>query len=98
MADTNLPSPTAEPLTLRRFIGQALGLAVIMLASLGGYLIVLKLRGPAALAETYLPWDEAIAFNPSWVWVYLIPYVIGPVVIGFMRRSTFNWYVTRGLL
>ena len=90
--------PQEEPLTLRRFVFQALGLAAIMVSSLAGYLLVLNLRGPAALFETYLPWDDAVAFNPVWVWVYLIPYIIGPIVIGIMRRSTFNWYVSRGLV
>lgn len=86
-----------EPRTFRRFVYQSLGLAAIMVASLSGYLLVLKIRGPAAQVETYLPWDEIVAFQPGWVWVYLVPYLVGPVVIGLMRRSTFNWYVTRGL-
>src|SRR5207302_594373 len=35
--------------------------------------------------------------RPAWVWVYLLPYLIGPVALGIVRGSTFRWYVTRGL-
>jgi membrane-associated phospholipid phosphatase len=89
--------PRTEQRSLGRFLFQAIALAGIMLASLGGYLTVLYLRGPAASLETYLPWDEWIPFHHAWVWVYLLPYLIGPVVIGLMTRDTFRWYVSRGL-
>jgi hypothetical protein len=79
-------------------IWQAVVLTAIMLASLGGYLLVLKWRGPDANIITYTRWDELIPFRPGWVWVYLIPYIIGPVVIGSFRRETFHWYVKRGLV
>lgn len=85
------------PLTLRRFLGQALGLAALMLVSLGGYLTVLYWRGHDAAITTYISWDDAIPYQPGWVWVYLIPYLVGPVVIGVMRASTFRWYVLRAL-
>jgi membrane-associated phospholipid phosphatase len=77
---------------------QALVLTAIMLASLGGYLLVLKWRGPDARLTTHTTWDDVIPFRPGWVWVYLIPYVIGPIVIGSFRRETFRWYVQRGLV
>lgn len=87
-----------EQRNVRQFIVQCLGLAAIMVASLAGYLVVLKVRGPAALFETYVAWDDAIPFNAAWVWVYLIPYIVGPIVVGLLRRSTFRWYVCRGLV
>jgi hypothetical protein len=88
----------SERPTLATALWQAVVLAAIMLGSLGGYLLVLKWRGPDARFVTYTTWDDAIPFLPSWVWVYLIPYVIGPLVIGFFRRETFHWYVKRGLV
>src|SRR5262245_44596892 len=89
--------PPEEPLTLRRYLRQALGLAAIMFTALSGYLIVLKWRGNDNPIETYREWDELIPYQPGWVWVYLIPYIIGPIVIGFMRPQTFRWFVVRGL-
>ncbi len=84
--------------TLRRFIVQAVALAVIMLSSLGGYLAVLYWRGPDAQLVTHSSWDDFFPFQPAWVWVYLIPYLIGPVIIGLLSRATFMWYVKRGLV
>ncbi|MBI3409791.1 MAG: phosphatase PAP2 family protein [Planctomycetes bacterium] len=94
MNDANL----RPPLTWRRFLGQALGLAALMCVSLGGYLVVLKWRGWDAQIVTYTSWDDFIPYQPAWVWVYLIPYVIGPVAIGLIRPATFRWYVSRGLI
>lgn len=84
--------------TLRRFLFQAATLAFIMLASLSLYLIVLKWRGPAVAAITYTTWDEYIPFRPAWVWIYLIPYAIGPLIVGLLSRDTFAWYIRRGLV
>lgn len=80
-----------------RFVRQALVLAALMLSSLAGYLAVLKWRGWDAQFITYLPLDELIPYQPVWVWVYLIPYLVGPVVIGLLTPGTFRWYVGRGL-
>jgi membrane-associated phospholipid phosphatase len=96
---TNQTTPPIEPvLTWARFLRQALGLAVVMMSSLGCYLIVLKWRGGAARFRTYTAWDDWLPFEPAWVWIYLLPYLIGPVVLGITRASTFRWYVSRGLL
>jgi membrane-associated phospholipid phosphatase len=85
----------------RRSLGerafQVMLLTVIMLVSLGLYLVVLKWRGNAARLTTYTPWDEIVPFQPAWVWVYLLPYVIGPLTIAFLTWETCLWYVTRGL-
>jgi hypothetical protein len=87
-----------EERTWARGVRQALILAVLMFSSLGLYLVVLKWRGPDGKDRiTWTDWDEVIPFQPAWVWVYLIPYLIGPVVIGLLSRETFRWYVTRAL-
>jgi membrane-associated phospholipid phosphatase len=91
------PTPSQRP-TLARGVFQALLLAAIMFSSLGCYLLVLKWRGDAASVTTWTPADEWLPFWPSWVWVYLIPYIVGPVVIGLMTWDTFWWYVRRGLV
>jgi hypothetical protein len=95
------PEPQALPIrerpTLKRGIFQALVIGAIMYASLGCYLLVLWTRGPAASVTTWTPIDEWFPFWPSWVWVYLIPYIIGPILVGLMTRSTFRWYIARGL-
>lgn len=80
-----------------RFLRQAVTLAAIMFASLSGYLVVLKWRGPDPVAVTWIPADDWFPFLPAWVWVYLIPYLIGPVVVGAMTPQTFRWFVRRGL-
>jgi hypothetical protein len=82
---------------LRRGIRQALILIVIMLTSLGCYLAVEWWRGPAASIVTQTAWDRSIPFWPGWVWVYLFPYLLGPVVVGLLSRETFAWYVRRGI-
>jgi PAP2 superfamily len=81
-----------------RSIRQALILAAIMFSSLGLYLLVLKWRGPDAAVVTHCPWDELIPYRPGWVWVYLIPYVAGPVLFTLVTPATFRWYIRRGLV
>jgi membrane-associated phospholipid phosphatase len=77
---------------------QALLLAIIMFSSLACYLFVLKWRGHAASVVTWIPLDEWVPFWPSWVWVYLIPYAIGPILAGTLSSSTFWWFIRRGLI
>jgi lysylphosphatidylglycerol synthetase-like protein (DUF2156 family) len=91
------PAPHTRP-RLAAAIWQAGVLTAIMLGSLGGYLLVLNWRGPDARLTTHTAWDDVVPFQPGWVWVYLIPYLIGPLVIGLFRRETFHWYVKRGLV
>jgi hypothetical protein len=93
--------PTAEQTErrpLRRGLYQALLLAVIMFSALGLYLTVLKWRGPAAAVVTKTRWDDWLPFSPAWVWVYLIPYLIGPLAAAWLRWETFTWFVRRGLV
>jgi len=68
-----------------------------MVISLSGYLLVLKWRGDHARFITHTDLDDIVPFQPEWVWVYLIPYLVGPAVMGFLRGSTFNWYISRGI-
>lgn len=82
----------------RRVVQQALILALVMFSALGGYLIILKWRGPHAGIITWLPVDEWAPFQPQWVWVYLLPYGIAPIVIGFLTPDTFWWFIRRGLV
>ena len=84
--------------SLVRGLFQGLLLAIIMFASLGCYLLVLKWRGQAATVVTWIPLDEWVPFWPSWVWVYLIPYAIGPILAGTLSSSTFWWFIRRGLI
>jgi membrane-associated phospholipid phosphatase len=91
------PSPLDERPTLARGVWQAVLLAIIMFSSLGGYLIILKWRGPAAGVTTRIDADDWLPLWPSWVWVYLIPYALGPIFIGILTPRTFWWYVRRGL-
>jgi hypothetical protein len=92
-----MTTPTEPALTWKRFFRQALGLAVIMMSSLAGYLIVLKWRGADARFVTHTAWDDWFPFQPAWIWVYLLPYLVGPIALGIVQASTFRWYVTRGL-
>jgi hypothetical protein len=70
-----------------------------MLLSLSGYLLVLNWRGPAGAARTtWTAWDEHIPFAPAWVWVYFLPYLIGPILVGILSRDTFAWFIRRGLV
>jgi membrane-associated phospholipid phosphatase len=83
--------------TLGRGIRQAVILAAVMFASLGLYLAVLKWRGPDASLVTHTALDDLVPFRPEWVWVYLLPYLIGPVLFFFLTPATFRWYIGRGL-
>ena len=88
-----------EPdLTWKRFFRQALLLALIMFSSLACYLLVLKWRGHNPRFVTHTAWDDWFPYQPAWVWVYLLPYLVGPVIIGIVRPSTFRWFVQRGLV
>lgn len=87
-----------EARSLKGALRQIVILTVIMFSSLGGYLLVLNIRGPEAEITTFISWDELIPFAPAWVWVYLIPYILGPLAFGLMRPTTFRWYVSRGLM
>ncbi|MCI0464702.1 MAG: phosphatase PAP2 family protein [Gemmataceae bacterium] len=92
------PSPPTEERSLKRALFQALGLGALTFAALGLYLIVLKWRGADGKDNlTWTEWDELFPFRPTWVWVYLIPYIIGPALIGLLSRATFAWFVPRAL-
>jgi membrane-associated phospholipid phosphatase len=82
----------------RRRIVQALLGSTIIMAGLGSYLAVLRWRGPAAVAYTQTAWDRLVPFRPEWLYVYLAPYAIAPVLLAAMRRDTFWWFLKRALL
>lgn len=77
---------------------QALAGPIIVIAGLGGYLFVLKWRGPAVVTYTRTAWDDFIPFQPGWLYVYFAPYALTPVILGLMRRDTFLWFLKRALL
>jgi membrane-associated phospholipid phosphatase len=89
-----------EPWTPARGIRQAVVIAAIMFSALGLYLVVLKWRGWAGHNHvTYIAeLDDLFPFRPGWVWVYLIPYVVCPVMVGLLSRDSFAWFVRRGLV
>src|SRR5215472_6210400 len=74
-------------------------LTLFFLFSLTLYLAVLKVRGPAGdRLRTLTAWDAAFPFTPWWVWPYLLPYVIGPLLTVLLSRTTFEWYIRRAVL
>jgi membrane-associated phospholipid phosphatase len=75
-------------LFLSLFFGTAFGL----------YLTVLRLRGPAVAFHTRVAWDTAFPFTPWWVWIYLLPYVLGPLLTIVMSRTAFAWYIRRATM
>jgi membrane-associated phospholipid phosphatase len=87
-----------EPPSFRQRLTQAVIGTFILVAGLGSYLAVLKWRGPAARIVTQTSWDLSIPFHPGWLWVYVAPYPLAPVILGMMRRSTFHWFIKRALL
>jgi hypothetical protein len=50
-----------------------------------------------AAVTTQTPWDAEVPFRPSWVWVYLFPYALAPVLGAMLSADTFLWYIRRGL-
>jgi hypothetical protein len=88
----------AQRTAFARRIRQAVILAAIMLTSLGLYLTVLKWRGADAALITHTAWDDALPFRPEWVWVYLVPYVVGPPLFALLTPATFRWFIRRGLV
>jgi hypothetical protein len=91
------PEKPARHWAVARRIRQAVILAAIMLGSLGLYLTVLKWRGADA-GLTHTAWDDAFPFRPEWVWIYLLPYVVGPLLFALLTPATFWWYISRGLV
>lgn len=83
---------------LSQAIRQALLLAVVIGVSLLLYLTVLKWRGPSHVWVTQTEWDRRIPFIPAWVWVYLLPYALGPGLAACLSRDTFWWYIRRALV
>ncbi len=73
-------------------------LGVFFAVSLSLYLTVLKLRGAAATFKTRRDWDDAFPFSPWWIWIYLLPYLIGPLLVMVLSRPAFVWYVRRGMI
>src|SRR6266508_3257073 len=55
-------------------------LSLFFSMSLSLYLTVLRLRGPAVAFRTRIAWDAAFPFTPLWVWVYLLSYILGPLL------------------
>lgn len=95
----DLPMPNErESLTWGRFLRQAVTLAVMMLASLGLYLAVEWTRGRHATIVTQTEWDRDIPLRIEWVWVYMVPYLIGPIFVGLLSPTTFSWYIRRGII
>jgi membrane-associated phospholipid phosphatase len=86
-----------SPSTRQRLVQALLG-SFIILAGLGSYLAVLKWRGPSVVTVTKTAWDEFIPFQPAWLYVYVAPYPIAPVIFALMRRQTFVWFLKRALL
>ena len=84
------------PTRLRVGIRQALVLLVVTFIALTVYLSVEYWRGAAARIFTNTTWDAAIPFYYGWVWVYLLPYLIAPVVAAMLRPATFDWFIRRG--
>jgi membrane-associated phospholipid phosphatase len=62
------------------------------------YLTVLRWRGPAVAFHTRLSWDAAFPFTPGWVWIYLLPYLLGPLLTLVLSRAAFAWYIRRASL
>jgi membrane-associated phospholipid phosphatase len=73
-------------------------LALFFGCSFSLYLTVLRVRGPAVAFRTRIGWDELFPFTPGWVWVYLLPYVLGPLLTVVMSRAALVWYVRRATL
>lgn len=84
--------------TWSRVFRQGVILAALMFSSLGCYLLVLRWRGHDARFITWTPLDEWIPFQPAWVWVYMLPYAIAPVIIGLLSPGTFRWFVRSALV
>ncbi len=91
-----LPSRAAIP--MRRKLVQAGLLAVTMLAALSLYLAVEYWRGGADPVVTQTAWDKRISFQPAWVWVYLFPYLLAPVLAMLLSWDTLLWYLRRGIV
>src|SRR5947209_4673889 len=83
--------------TLLRGVVQAIFLGTLMFSTLGLYLVVLKWRGQEGVS-TVTAWDEALPFWPAWVWVYFLPYLCGPLLIGLLTWPTCMWFLRRALL
>lgn len=69
-----------------------------MYGALAGYLAVLYYRGHDVQYVTWTPLDDALPFWPSWVWVYMAPYVVAPLIAGLLSPATFRWFLKSALI
>lgn len=76
-------------------LAQAIFLGLFFVASLSLYLIVLKIRGHDRFAYTEIAWDHWFPFFAWWTWIYLFPYIVGPILAASLRRPAFEWYIRR---
>jgi membrane-associated phospholipid phosphatase len=88
----------AEPWSWRRGLFQAALVAIVMLASLGVYMAVLWWRGPQAQINTRTVLDDPIPFQYGWVWVYMVPYLLGPLAAALMSWDTLVWFLKRAVI
>jgi membrane-associated phospholipid phosphatase len=92
--DASHPSRSKTEILLQGALG-----TVILGLSFGSYLLVLRWRGSAAKLDTQMAWEaKYIPFWPTWLYVYLFPYALAPLLLGMLPRATFVWYIKRGLL
>jgi hypothetical protein len=82
----------------RQRLAQSLLGSLTIVAGLGCYLAVLKWRGAAAVLNTQTAWDRLIPFQPAWLYIYLVPYAVAPVILGVMTRGSFTWFLRRAVL
>jgi membrane-associated phospholipid phosphatase len=47
---------------------------------------------------TQTSWDTDIPFRPEWVWLYLLPYLAGPLLAMSLTQATFAWFLRRASL
>jgi membrane-associated phospholipid phosphatase len=96
---TDSPQTNASPIfSPRQRLNQGLLGSLLVGLALGGYLLVLKWRGPSEALITQTAWDREIPFEPRWMYVYVAPYAVAPILFGILRPARFAWVMKRGLL
>ena len=72
MSSSNLVPRLLSRLDRLPFLGNGrthlVGLLLFFVVSFSGYLLVLKLRGPASTMRTWTEWDRGFPFTPWWTW------------------------------
>jgi hypothetical protein len=81
----------------RGFLFRIMATSLLLGVVLTAYLGVLWAYTVDNGSDTQTSFDRMLPFRPGWVWLYITPFVAGPLLTGLMNRHTYFWYMARAV-